>query len=156
MKKEYISQLTMDAFYKDILRQMAQDRYKPDIVVGLLRGGAEMAIKFSHYLNVPCEVFKWQLRDGEVSNSCIAQVDTFFKNNLNKDILVVDDIFDTGQSLRAFDDVAKVQPLTGLITYAVCIENVAEDSPTIDYSARQINRTDEDQWFVFPCEEWWY
>lgn len=169
MRKEYISQMQMDAYYKDIIRQMAVNNYKPDIVVGLLRGGADMAVKFSHYYDIPCEVFKWQLRDskierqyakdfefGMINQDDVDQVTSFFLENKNKEILIVDDIFDTGKSLRAIDKIVSSIPMTGLVSYAVCIENIDEDDPHIDFSARQISRTDEDQWFVFPCEEWWY
>ena len=156
MRKEYISQMQMDAYYKDIIRQMAVHNYKPDIVVGLLRGGADMAVKFSHYYDIPCEVFKWQSRDGKVEQDDIDQVTAFFLENKNKEVLIVDDIFDTGKTLRAIDKIVASIPMTGLVSYAVCIENIDEDDPHIDFSARQISRTDEDQWFVFPCEEWWY
>ena len=40
-------------------------------------------------------------------------------------------------------------------SYAVAIENVDEDLVPIDFSARQISRLDNEQWFVFPCENWW-
>jgi hypoxanthine phosphoribosyltransferase len=158
MRKEYISQMQMDAYYKDIIRQMAVHNYKPDIVVGLLRGGADMAVKFSHYYDIPCEVFKWQLRDGnnDSHQDDVDQLTSFFLENKNNEILIVDDIFDTGMSLRAIDKIVASIPMTGLVSYAVCIENIDEDDPHIDFSARQISRTDEDQWFVFPCEEWWY
>ena len=73
MRKEYLSQMQMDAYYKDIIRQMAVNNYKPDIVVGLLRGGADMAVKFSHYYDIPCEVFKWQLRDGKMGAENVDQ-----------------------------------------------------------------------------------
>ena len=37
---------------------------------------------------------------------------------------------------------------------AVAIENV-ECGFVCDYSARQIGRSDDTQWFVFPWEDWW-
>ena len=102
------------------------------------------------------EVFKWQLLDGKMGADNVDQVTSFFLENKDKEILIVDDIFDTGKSLRAIDKIVSSIPMTGLVSYAVCIENIDEDEPQIDFSARQISRTDEDQWFVFPCEEWWY
>ena len=154
-KKEYISQMHMDAYYKEIIRKMTISNFKPDIVIGLLRGGADMAVKFSHYYDVPCEVVRWQLRDGEVSQTQQDYAKNIIIENRQKSILVVDDIFDSGESLKQFDQLAKTVSITGLLNYAVCIENLDVDEPNIDFSARQISRTDEDQWFVFPCEAWW-
>jgi hypothetical protein len=36
----------------------------------------------------------------------------------------------------------------------VAIENI-ESKVKIDYAGREISRSIEDQWFVFPWEDWW-
>lgn len=150
---EYISHDLMKTYYKSVIQKMAQSNFKPDLVIGLLRGGAEMAVNFSHYFDVPCEVIKWQLRDSnkDIDNELLAEI---IKSNSHSNILVVDDLCDTGAALQGVDDVFSDAHFLGDVSYAVCIENIDNDFE-VDFSARQISRNIDEQWFVFPCESWW-
>jgi len=157
---EYINNDLMDTYYKSIIQQMAKDGYKPDVVVGLVRGGADMAAKFSHYFGVPCEMIKWQMRDGTHGNP-VPEVESGKLMTIltraewkHGNVLFVDDICDSGKSLEMIDQQIAASKFLGNVTYAVCIENIDNDME-IDYSARQISRNVDEQWFVFPCESWW-
>ena len=160
IKHEYISSDLMDTYYKSIIQKMAKDGYKPDVVIGLVRGGADMAAKFSHYFDVPCEMIKWQMRDGTHGNPVPEAESGKLMTILTRaewkhgNILFVDDICDSGKSLEMIEEQIKAMTFLGNITYAVCIENIDNDME-IDYSARQISRNVDEQWFVFPCESWW-
>ena len=48
-----------------IIRDMAQDNWKPDYIVGLTRGGLVPATMLSHYLNVPMHTLHVSFRDDE-------------------------------------------------------------------------------------------
>ncbi len=63
-KKVYYTDKQIDGMVHDIIRQMNNDNWMPDYVVGLTRGGLNPALKISHYLNIPMETLKVSLRDG--------------------------------------------------------------------------------------------
>ena len=155
--KEYISPVQMDGYYKEIIQQMAKSKYKPDLVIGLLRGGADFAVKLSHYFDIPCEVLTWQTRDGEHNVPKIesGKLTSLMSHYKQSEILIVDDIYDTGKTLANVDMHINATNTMSTVSYAVAIENVDEDLVSIDFSARQISRIDNEQWFVFPCENWW-
>lgn len=151
----------MDGYYKDLIQQMAKANYKPEVVIGLARGGADMAVKFSHYYDIPCEIIKWQTRDGNHGNPVpkaeVGKMQTLMSAYRNVNVLILDDIYDTGKTLSDIDMTIDACNSSSMntITYAVCIENLEADEVEIDFSARQISRSDDEQWFVFPCENWW-
>lgn len=159
MQKEYISPAQMDGYYKDLIQQMAKANYKPEVVIGLARGGADMAVKFSHYFDIPCEILTWQTRDGKHGNPVpkaeVGKMQTLMSAYRNVNVLIVDDIYDSGKTLGDIDMTLDACNKMNTITYAVCIENLEVDTVEIDFSVRQIHRSDDEQWFVFPCENWW-
>ena len=81
-----------------------------------------------------------------------------------KNILIVDDINDTGATLdwiaedwSAGQDQERWRDIWGNnVRVAVLYDNEASHSTvTPDYSAETINKLEEPQWIVFPWEEWW-
>jgi uncharacterized protein len=165
---------------QELLRQLHQDQWKPDYVVGLTRGGLVPANLMSQYLGVPMETLKVSLRDdtslpetncwmpedaigyecSEESQGCYLQA--------RKNILVVDDINDSGATLNWIkqdweSSVAGVADSelwdsvwNNNVRVAVLYDNEASSCVLpISYSAVDINKAEEDQWIVFPWEEWW-
>jgi hypoxanthine phosphoribosyltransferase len=164
MKKIYYTWQDVENQTQEILRQIQQDAWVPDYVVGLTRGGLVPANLISQYLEVPMETLKVSLRDDTSqpeSNLWMAE-DAFEQ----KRILIVDDINDSGATLNyikedwmsgALPDNPKWEEIWGdTVRIAVLVDNEASNSElNVSYSAVDLNKAEEDSWIVFPWEDWW-
>ena len=74
-----------------------------------------------------------------------------------KNILIVDDINDSGATLNwIHNDWGPEVEWGRNVRVAVLYDNESSDSiHTPDYSAENINKAADPQWIVFPWEEWW-
>lgn len=175
----------MEKQAQELLRQLHQDQWRPDYVVGITRGGLVPANLISQYLSVPMETLKVSLRDDSTApeTNCWMPEDAIGyipederKSNggwnrlasRSKNILIVDDINDSGATLNWIKDdwegsVAGVadselwDTVWGHnIRVAVLYDNEASSCILpISYSAVDINKAEEDQWIVFPWEDFW-
>ena len=181
-KKVYYTDKQIDGMIHDIIRQMNNDNWMPDYVVGLTRGGLNPALKISHYLGVRMETLKVSLRDGgESESNCWMAEDAYgyiqattiprpageptSDPALRKNILIVDDINDTGATLQWIkDDWAsgclpnEIETWNDIwndtVKFAVLIDNDA--SPfEVNYIGESINKAEDPQWVTFPWENWW-
>ena len=167
MKKVYLSWNDVQRQLQELVRQMWLDRWTPDYVVGITRGGLTPANLISQYLDCHMETLKVRLRDGNAedceSNLWMAE-DAFS----GKNILIVDDINDSGATLNwikqdwpsgCYPRDPKWTTLwgeTGNVRVAVLYDNESSQSELIPtYSAEVINKHNDPQWIVFPWEEWW-
>lgn len=160
MKKIYYTWSDVESQTQEILRQIALSDWRPDYVVGLTRGGLTPANLISQYLEVPMETLKVSLRDDieKEHNFWMAEHASEGRN-----ILIVDDINDTGATLQWIeqdwqDSVASAdwtKIWNSNVRVAVLVDNEASKYHTIDYSAVDINKAEEDSWIVFPWEDWW-
>jgi uncharacterized protein len=170
MKKIHVTWQDVEHQTQEILRQMQQDSWHPDYVVGLTRGGLVPANLISQYLEVPMETLKVSLRDANnppESNLWMAE-DAFGNNETSgKNILIIDDINDTGATLNYIkqDWTSSCLPTderwindvwSKNVRVAVLYDNESSKSElTINYAAVTINKAEEDSWIVFPWEDWW-
>ena len=148
-KKAFYSWDDVEALTQDILRQLHCDYKSYDLVVGLTRGGLTPAVLISQYLDIPMHSVKISLRDHKGEDNVVELRESLGINN-GKSVLVIDDINDTGATL------AHLQECWGheYVDYAVLINNEASEA-TVDYSAKEINKLENDVWQVFPWEDWW-
>ena len=146
-KKAYYTWEQIESMTQDILRQTRDKQF--DAVVGLTRGGLTPAVLISQYLDIPMHTLKISLRD-HVGEDNVVEARENFGVNSGKNILVIDDINDTGATLNY------LQESWGhdTVTYAVLINNEASDAD-VDYSSININKMEDDVWIVFPWEDWW-
>ena len=180
MKKIYYTWADVESQTQEILRQIALSDWRPDYVVGLTRGGLTPANLISQYLEVPMECLKVSLRDNaQTESNCWMAEDAFGYNGmgklvgstktsnpeLRKNILIVDDINDSGatlnwimndwqESCRPYDE-AWNNIWNNNVRFAVLVNNAASEYKRIDYSSIDINKAEEDSWIVFPWEDWW-
>jgi hypoxanthine phosphoribosyltransferase len=163
MKKVYVSWNDVQRQVQELIRQMWKDRWTPDYVVGITRGGLTPANLISQYLGCPMESLKVSLRDGSEQESNLWMAEDAFAG---KKILIVDDINDSGATLSwikhdwpsgIYAEKEKWDAIWGdSVRVAVLYDNEASKSTLdVDYSAENINKIDDPCWIVFPWEEWW-
>jgi hypoxanthine phosphoribosyltransferase len=169
MKKIYYTWQDVERQTQEILRQLHRDAWMPDYVVGLTRGGLVPANLISQYLEVPMECLKVSLRDDNSqpeSNLWMAEDAFGHGREVPKNILIVDDINDSGATLNWIkqDWQSSCFPNESHWNYvwnhnvrvATLVDNEASESElTVSYSAVGLNKAEEDVWIVFPWEEFW-
>jgi len=140
-----------------LARQMVLDDWKPDLIVGVLRGGSIPAVYLSHWYRCPMMTIEWSTRDnavgqnlGELGKEIIA----------GRSVLMVDDICDSGLTLKEIDDVLKEQytksksrKKNGFNMRVACLHyNIAQDLFDPDYHHLEINKDDDPRWIVYEWE----
>lgn len=182
MKKVYVSWTDVQRQTQEILRQMHLDRWMPDYIVGVTRGGLIPANLISQYLDVPMQTLKVSLRSDQDCESNLWMPEDAIgyvheehrKDNggwrhltsKRKNILIVDDINDSGATLNWIkDDWQKScfptdeewkDVWNNNVRVAVLYDNETSESELdVNYCAETINKVADPQWIVFPWEEWW-
>ena len=161
----------------EIVRQIYTANYRPDYIVGLKRGGLVPGVMLSHYLDIPLHTL-----DPEESNLWMAEdafgnphheVDFYegdpmslFENDTAKQILIVDDINDTGATINLIlqdwpsgcfpKDPEWDNIWNSNVRFATVFDNLASKAEVpMDYVGEEINKAENPIWIEFPFEEWW-
>lgn len=169
MKKIYYNWSQIEGAVLDIARQMQKDHWRPDYIVGITRGGAIPAVLLSQYLNIPMHPLEVSLRDGGqcVSDCGMAEdaASSLLEEGSNfKNILVVDDINDSGSTIEWIKkdwqssclpyDTDWPHVWNNNVRFAVLTNNMASKE-TVNYYCWEVNKAEEDCWLVYPWEEFW-
>lgn len=146
---------------------MQAEGWKPDYIVGLIKGGMLPAALISEWLNVPCYTLNVQLPDENSTETNLWMAEdafgfgTDYSQNLEnrKNILIVNDVNNhaliewiksdwQGGCLPHDSDWDKIWHNT--TKFAVLVDNVQSDT-IVDYNAIELN----DAVPSFPWDNWW-
>jgi len=165
-KKVYYNWNDINHQVAELAHKIIVDDWKPDYIVGIVRGGATPAVMLSHFLGVKMYTLDVRLRDSEdgpESNAWMAE-DAYGYNADPAKILIVDDINDTGATFNWIKEDWKASCLPddpkwgdvwhNTVRFAVLTHNLASPAD-VDYAAKEVNKAEEDCWLVYPWEEWW-
>ena len=178
MEKVYLSNADVEGMLDDIVHGIKESDWQPDVVIGIGRGGLVPGVMLSHCLGVPMQSLDISLRDHTditVSNCSMAE-DAFGYIDINSrqgspsdpakrvNILVVDDINDTGATLQWIiddwqhsclsDDPAWKDVWGKNVRFATLINNEKSDFVAVDYYGRKVNKEKDPVWYCFPWENW--
>ena len=154
MKHQKITWDEVNSYVASIAREITISGWRPDIIVGLTRGGLAPAVMLSHYFGIPMQTLKVSLRDDPDTELNITLVQEALAGQR---ILIVDDINDTGATIAWIkENWANDADLiwTANVRFAVLIHNYGS-SEYSDFMATAIDKRDDDVWIDFPWEKWW-
>ena len=180
IKKHYYSWQDVENACVNIALQMYKDNWRPDYIVGITRGGNVPATILSNMLDVRGDALKISLRDGgdnACETNCWMSEDAFgyvpqeeqetlkcrWDVKHRKNILIVDDINDTGatfdwikqdwESSCLPNEVDAWNSVWGHnVRFAVITENLSSEFNGVDYYTHEVNKAEEDVWLVYPWE----
>jgi len=175
--KTYYTWHDIESLVLKISKQMARDQWKPDYIVGLTRGGLTPATMLSHWFDCKMWTLTVSLRDSEHTESnCWMAEDAYgyiprdyngkdFEQFKKKNILIVDDINDTGATLNwikrdwqssclpnsqvwsdVWDDNVRVATLVNKWD--------SKSEIPVRYSGVTTTPDNDLGWIVFPWEKW--
>ena len=171
IKKHYYSWQDVENMCVSIVNQMYTDNWRPDYIVGITRGGNVPATIISNMTGIRCEALKVSLRDDsrDSESNCWMAEDAFgyadgqCKPKMLKQILIVDDINDTGATFNwikkdwesgclpnseAWEDVWNDN-----VRFATLTDNLASEfTEHCAYTCHEVNKAEEDVWLVYPWE----
>jgi hypoxanthine phosphoribosyltransferase len=143
-----------------IVREIAAEGFQPDLIVGIARGGLVPATMLSHYFGVPLISLNLSLRDHMV-DSQIDYATLRARLLMDQKILLVDDICDTGatfakviEELQSTKNKVDLSHMLNLRTVALW-NNTGQTLFVPHYVGREIDKSKDDRWVIFPYEEWW-
>lgn len=169
MKKHTVGWREYQSLINKICRDISLTDWKPDYVVGITRGGLLPAVMISHYFDIPCHTLKVCLRDHQGSESNLWMAEDALGLDLEryKNILVVDDINDTGATINWIiedwqqscvpNDPGWIDNVWNVnVKFAVLFDNLASDCKVkMDFVGTEVNKAENNAWIDFPYEDWW-
>ncbi|AEH25143.1 phosphoribosyltransferase [Pyrococcus yayanosii] len=146
MDKVYLTWWQVDRAIFALAEKLRE--YRPDVIVGVARGGLIPAVRLSHILNdVPLKVIDVKFYKGIDERAEKPVITIPIHGDLKgKKVVIVDDVSDTGKTLEVVID--EVKKLGAKDVKVACLAMKPWTSVVPDY---YVFRTDK--WIVFPWEE---
>ena len=125
-----------------ILQQIKKSEWMPDLIVGITRGGLIPAVYLSHRLDVPLVCY-------DPKPKLHLDISDF---NVYPKILVVDEIIDSGSTIKELLDIFQGIGYNCEFRTACLVVNTAQDFKP-DYLTYVIDRKNETAFIKFPWEK---
>ena len=169
MKKLVLTNKDITYFVRKICNDILVSSWKPDYIVGLTRGGLIPAVMISQCLEIPMYTLHVSLRDNNSDNetNCWMSEDAYGYADRRKNILIVDDINDSGATFnwimdnwkstcRPNDEDEWLGIWNNNVRFATVVNNEASFCYVkMDYTGTLVDKSKDDVWVDFPWENWW-
>jgi len=133
-----------------LCREISLDKFDPNVIVGLSRGGLTPGVMMSHWMNKPFKPIKTALRD-------FPEWEDYLPRKTDERVLILDDVCDSGVTFTKIREYIQKNALKEIncdVRFAVLWwNNEIEFEP--DYYVNEIAKNSTNTWIHFPWESWW-
>ena len=146
-KKQWYSWEEMTRDVGSLCRGITIDKFDPQVIVGLSRGGLVPGVMISHWMNKPFKPVQAALRD-------FAEWEDYLPRKTDERVLIVDDICDSGETFKKISDHIHKNNSKCDVRFASLIWNNEIDFEP-HYYVQDMAKDSENIWLVFPWEQYW-
>jgi len=131
-----------------LCRTITLDKFDPQVIVGLSRGGLTPGVMMSHWFQKPFKPIKASIRD-------FPDWEEYLPKKTDERVLIVDDICDSGETfLKIQEHLKAASDLPVEVRFAsLWWNNECEFKP--HYYVQDCAKDTNNIWIHFPWEHWW-
>ena len=131
-----------------LCREIMLDKFDPNVIVGLSRGGLTPGVMMSHWMKKPFKPIKTALRD-------FPEWEDYLPRKTDERVLIVDDVCDSGETFHKIRKYIEDRKINGVdVRFAVLWWN-NECNFEPHYYVNEIAKDSTNTWIMFPWEGWW-
>ena len=135
----------------DISSKINSSNFHIDVIIGPCRGAYIPGVMLSHLYNKPFEGFIWQTRDGNEKD--VNGLKNILNKYLNKNILIIDDINDSGKTFNGIKKeidktINELNISQDKIKYCTLFNKIQSEFKDIHYFANELT-PENNPWIVF-------
>ena len=148
MKKLWYDWKEMRRDVNSLCRQIVLDKFDPNVIVGLSRGGLTPGVMMSHWMKKPFKPVKAALRD-------FPEWEDYLPRKTDERVLIVDDICDSGETFERISEYISKRKNNGVdVRFATLWWNNECDFEP-HYYVQECAKDSENIWINFAWEAWW-
>ena len=130
-----------------LCRTISLDKFDPQVIVGISRGGLTPGVMMSHWMQKPFKPIKTSLRD-------FPEWEDYLPKKTDERVLIVDDICDSGETFQKISDFITERGVDVEVRFAsLWWNNECNFEP--HYYVQECAKDTEGIWIHFPWEHWW-
>ena len=131
-----------------LCRTITLDKFDPQVIVGLSRGGLTPGVMMSHWFQKPFKPIKASIRD-------FPDWEDYLPKKTDERVLIVDDICDSGETfIKIQEHLKNASDLPVEVRFAsLWWNNECEFEP--HYYVQDCAKDTNNVWIHFPWEHWW-
>ena len=130
-----------------LCRTISLDKFDPQVIVGISRGGLTPGVMMSHWMQKPFKPIKTSLRD-------FPEWEDYLPKKTDERVLIIDDICDSGETFQKISDFIKERGMKVEVRFASLWWNNEVDFEP-HYYVQECAKDSEGIWIHFPWEHWW-
>ena len=130
-----------------LCRTISLDKFDPQVIVGISRGGLTPGVMMSHWMQKPFKPIKTSLRD-------FPEWEDYLPKKTDERVLIVDDICDSGETFQKISDFITERGVDVEVRFASLWWNNEVDLEP-HYYGQECAKDSEGIWIHFPWEHWW-
>ena len=131
-----------------LCREILLDKFDPDVIVGLSRGGLTPGVMMSHWMEKPFKSIKASLRD-------FPEWEDYLPRKTDERVLIVDDICDSGETFHKIREHINERKKNRVdVRFATLWWN-NECNFEPHYYVNEMAKDSTKTWIHFCWENWW-